>query len=187
MDFDERGDVIGAAPVIVIGPNTVTLSRAAKRGCNDSRTSRPWLHADRADRHDRGTFRGRGGPARNDAFVAKDSSEAMVRAQAASIAAAYLDEVLSRPVTDPDGGVEAGRALFDNTQDYNGLANPNGARDQFDNVVPGLQNYGVTVAVAATTIGAGALALPAGTARRVDVTVRHSSGLTVIATGYRTP
>jgi prepilin-type N-terminal cleavage/methylation domain-containing protein len=119
-------------------------------------------------------------------YVAKDSGDAMVRQQAATIAHAYLDEVLSRP-GGPNAVVEPTRAQFDNVLDFNGLNNANGARDQFDNLIPGLGNYAVNVTVVNGMLGAGAMALPVGTARRVDVTVTHSTGIVAIATGYRTP
>jgi MSHA pilin protein MshD len=119
-------------------------------------------------------------------FVAKDSGEAMIRQQASAVAHAYLAEVLSRP-TGPNPVVEPTRLQFNNVWDYNGLNNPAGARDPFDAPIAGLENYAVTVTVANGMLGTGALALPVGRAQRVDVTVRHVTGIVVLATGYRTP
>lgn len=119
-------------------------------------------------------------------FVSKDSSEAMVRQQASSIAHAYLAEALARPVG-PNAVVEATRQQYDNVLDFNGLNDAGGARDATGAAIPGLQNYAITIQVVNGMLGAGALALPAGTARRVDVTVTHSSGIVSMATGYRTP
>ncbi len=114
--------------------------------------------------------------------VAARSAEAMVRAQAASVANAYLSEATSKSFTDPDGINEVGRANFDDVMDYNGL-NDTGARDQFDNPCPGLDQYQVNVSVGAGALGG----LPPADVLRVDVTVTHTpSGIVVTASGYRT-
>ncbi len=113
--------------------------------------------------------------------IAARSGEAMVRAQAQAIANAYLSEAVSKSFTDPDGINEAGRANFDDVMDYNGLSD-NGAHDQFGNACPGLDQYHVDVAVGAGSLGS----LPPADVLRVDVTVKHSSGITALASGYRT-
>jgi len=111
------------------------------------------------------------------------SADAMVQQQAIVIAQAYLEEILERPVTDPDGvEPEAGRSTWDDVDDYNGLANP-GARDQFDSAIAALSDYSVAVAVGTTSALSG---VPSTAARRVDVTVTHTSGVTVRLSGYRT-
>jgi len=117
--------------------------------------------------------------------VAARSGAAVVQAQATEIASAYLNEVLLRPVVDPDGiPVEALRSLYDDVGDYNGLTDV-GARDQFNQPIPSLTQFRVAVRV--TTPPAGELgAVPPASMRRIDVTVTHPSGATVVLTGYRT-
>ena len=118
--------------------------------------------------------------------VAARSGAAVVQAQATEIASAYLNEILLRPVLDPDGvPVELSRSLYDDVGDYNGLTNV-GARDQFDNAIPSLSQF--TVAVSVITPAAGELgAVPPASMRRIDVKVVHlPSGATVVLTGYRT-
>jgi MSHA pilin protein MshD len=115
--------------------------------------------------------------------VTKRTADAMTQQQAVALAQAYLEEVLQRPVGDPDGvEPEAGRGSFDDIDDYNGLADT-GARDQFGNAIAALSSYTVTVAVAQTTALTG---VPAAAARRVDVTVTGPGGVTAALSGYRT-
>src|SRR5258706_13314579 len=67
--------------------------------------------------------------------ITSRSADAMVQQQALVIAEAYLEEVLQRPVVDPDGvEPEAARGSFDDVDDYNGLSN-SGARDQFNTAI----------------------------------------------------
>jgi MSHA pilin protein MshD len=118
--------------------------------------------------------------------VAARSGAALVQAQATEIASAYLNEILLRPVLDPDGiSAEGSRSLYDDVGDYNGLADT-GAHDQFNQPIPSLSQFNVAVAV--TTPAAGELgAVPPASMRRIDVTViQPSSGVTVVLTGYRT-
>lgn len=110
------------------------------------------------------------------------SADAMVQQQAVAIAQAYLEEILQRPVADPDGTEpEAGRGSFDDVGDYAGLAD-SGAHDQFGNAVTGLSDYQVSVAVAQSAALTG---IAAGSARRVDVTVTNGA-VSVTLSGYRT-
>lgn len=100
------------------------------------------------------------------------SADPMIRTQAASIANAYLEEILAQPLLEPSGadggGAEAGetRATFDDVTDYNGLGDMLGAVDQFGNLITGLENYNVRVNVMATTFNA-------DPALRIGVTVTH--------------
>ncbi len=58
------------------------------------------------------------------------SANPLLRTQATAIAEAYLEEILSQALNDPDttetGAAEAGetRATFDDVSDYHGLADP---------------------------------------------------------------
>lgn len=117
--------------------------------------------------------------------VATRSAQSMVETQAAQIASAYLNEVLLRSFADPDGNpAEPSRDKFDDVGDYNGLLNV-GARDQYNQPVAGLDQYDVAVQV--STPPAGSLgAVASSDMRLVTVTVVHSTGLTVVVSGYRT-
>ncbi len=111
--------------------------------------------------------------------ISVQSADAMVTEQATAIASAYLNEVLQKPFGAFDGRTI--RSTLDVVDDYNGLKNV-GVRDQTGALVSGLGQYTVTV-----TVGPGALgAVPAAEVREVDVTVVHSSGVTVVLSGYRT-
>lgn len=111
------------------------------------------------------------------------SADPMIRHQAAAIAEAYLEEIMLKPVTDPDGiDGEASRADFDDIDDYDGLADA-GARDQFGSPIAGLASYNVLISVAPST---GLPSVPAADALRVDVTVTHSNDINFVLSGYRT-
>ncbi|MDH3748442.1 MAG: prepilin-type N-terminal cleavage/methylation domain-containing protein [Gammaproteobacteria bacterium] len=111
------------------------------------------------------------------------SADPMIRHQAAAIAEAYLEEILLKPLTDPDGvDGEAARADFDDLDDYDGLSDA-GARDQFGNPMAGLGNYNVAVSVGAS---AALPAVPAADAFRVDVVVSHTNDVNFALSGYRT-
>ena len=62
------------------------------------------------------------------------SADAMVLAQATSIAEAYLEEIALKSFADPDGAAEANRTAYDGVVDYDGLVD-SGARDQLGNGV----------------------------------------------------
>jgi MSHA pilin protein MshD len=115
--------------------------------------------------------------------ISTRSADAMIQQQAIAVAQAYLEEILQRPVADPDSvEPEAGRGAYDDVDDYNGLADA-GAHDQFGNAIAALADYDVSVSVAQSSALTG---VPAAATRRVDVTVTHDSGVTVNLSGYRT-
>ena len=110
------------------------------------------------------------------------SADPMLQHQAAAVAEAYLEEVLLKPFDDPDGADgEAARVDFDDIDDYDGL-NDNGAHDQFDNAIAGLDAYDISVDVT----GSAALApVPATDALRIDVTVSRGVAISFTLSGYR--
>jgi len=111
------------------------------------------------------------------------SADPMIRHQAAAIAEAYLEEILLKPITDPDGADgEALRADYDDLDDYNGLADV-GARDQFGAPIAGLANYNVAVAVSPS---AALPAVPLVDALRVDIIVTNGVEINFALSGYRT-
>ena len=110
------------------------------------------------------------------------SGRSIVQSEAAGIADAYLNEILGRPFADPDGvSGETLRRLFDDVDDYNGLADSS-ARDASGTMLPGGNRYSVRVSV----VRAGGLpGVPAADARLVTVTVTDPVGATVAASGLR--
>lgn len=113
---------------------------------------------------------------------AVQSANRMIQQQAAAIAASYLDEIMQKPYTDPDGGTEATRDQFDNAGDYAALPD-NLVRDQQGAAIAGLAGYRVNVAIIPSALPG----LPAGTVQLINVTVTHpGSGVTVLMSGYKT-
>lgn len=111
------------------------------------------------------------------------SADAMVLAQAVSIAEAYLEEISLKPFADPDGvDGEAVRTDFDDVDDYHGLVD-SGARNQFGTALAPLSQYTVTVTVAASTA---LTSVPGADAERIDVQVTHPGNVTVALSGYKT-
>lgn len=116
-------------------------------------------------------------------YVASNSGESLAQTQARAIAEAYLAEALAQPFKEPGAfDNQVGRANLNDVDDYNGINDAN-ARDQFGNAFGGAGQFQVSVAV----VNSGGLGgLPAAAVKRVDVTVRSTGGVRVIATGYRT-
>ncbi len=112
--------------------------------------------------------------------VSARSADAMIRQQGVALAEAYLEEILLKPVVDPDGIAETGRANFDDVDDYNGLVDV-GARDQLGTAIPNLGSYTVSVAVVPTSALSG---VASSAARRIDVTVTNPAGTNVLLSGY---
>ncbi|MHB8535231.1 MAG: type IV pilus modification PilV family protein [Sulfuricaulis sp.] len=114
----------------------------------------------------------------------ESSADPMVWHQATAIGEAYLEEILSKDFTDPDGSnVGETRATFDDVLDYNGLTDI-GARDQNNNPIAGLGGYTVTVKVTAPPAPLNGIA-PANV-WLVQVTVASPFGGSVVLGGYRT-
>jgi MSHA pilin protein MshD len=110
---------------------------------------------------------------------AMHSGDAMIQTQATHIADAYLSEVIQQqysPQANPGG-----RINFNDVDDYNGL-NDAVATDRSGTPVPGLNAFSVRVTVVPMALGA----VPSTDAKIINVTVLHTSGITVLATGYRT-
>jgi len=115
-------------------------------------------------------------------MTADGSADPMIRHQAAAIAESYLEEILLKPIADPDGiDGEAARVDFDDVDDYDGLADV-GVRDQFGNPIASLAAYDVAVTVAPTV---GLPAAPAADVLRIDVTVVRAAAIDFTLSGYR--
>jgi MSHA pilin protein MshD len=117
------------------------------------------------------------------------SADPMVQTQALAVAEAYLDEILSRPLVDPDG-TNAGetRATYDNVGDYDNLSD-SPPQDQAGAVAdfapadgqPDLAGYQVDVDVTA------GVAVNGVAMSQVDVRVRFGTLVDFTLTGYRAP
>lgn len=111
------------------------------------------------------------------------SADAMIMAQAVSIAEAYLEEISLKAYADPDGvDGETVRPDFDDVDDYNGLVD-SGARNQFGAAIAALSRYTVTVTVGTS---AALTSVPSADALRIDVRVTYTPNVTVAISGYRT-
>ena len=107
------------------------------------------------------------------------SADPMLQHQAVAIAESYLEEALLHAYSDPDGsGGESLRSLFDDVDDYDGLADA-GARDQTGSAISGLEDYTVTVDVAGDVLSGVAC-------KKVTVRVRHPANIDLTLSGYRT-
>lgn len=106
------------------------------------------------------------------AFMSRSSADAMVQAQTASIANAYLNEILARSFADPDGIPDAGRANADDVDDYPGCLPDTLVRDRYGNAVANLGDYRVAVVITQPGLGA----VPAAQTRLVQVTVTSPLG-----------
>jgi MSHA pilin protein MshD len=113
---------------------------------------------------------------------AVQSANRMIQQQAASIATSYLDEIMQKPYTDPNGGIETTRNQFDNVGDYAGLPDTL-VRDQQGAAIGQLAAYRVNVAIIPSALPG----LPGGTVQLINVTVTHpATGVTVLMSGYKT-
>lgn len=106
----------------------------------------------------------------------RHSADPMIQHQAVAVAEAYLEEILTKSYSVQPGS--GSRGNFDDVADYDGLTD-SPPTDQNGNAI-GLVGYTVTVDVGA------AAALDGVMARRIDVTVTHSTLVDITLTGYRT-
>jgi len=120
------------------------------------------------------------------ATAVRYSADPMIQQQALAVAEGYLDEILARPVVDPDGtqAGESGRATYDDINDYAGLSDSppldqNGSADWNADGQPDLPGYTVSVAVFPNQNLNGVLMA------RVDVTVTYAPVVNFTLTGYR--
>jgi MSHA pilin protein MshD len=82
----------------------------------------------------------------------------------------------------PEGGeTRTGATLFDNVSDYNGFSMGPGITDLSGAVLPGLDAYSATVAVANQALGA----VPSSDGVLITVTVTGPANTTVVLHGYR--
>jgi len=73
------------------------------------------------------------------------SAKPMIDVQAAIIGKAYMEEILSKSYSDPDGASETTRDEFDDVEDYSGT--DTGVKDRLGNSITELSGYTVTYSV----------------------------------------
>lgn len=116
-------------------------------------------------------------------YTVTHSADPMLQHQAVAIAESYLEEILLKPFANPVGGYEGNdRALFDDVDDYDGLNDDDGARDQANNLIGGLENYTVEVTVADTALND----IGETNSKKITVVVKHPIGFNMTLSSYRT-
>lgn len=119
------------------------------------------------------------------------SADPLLRRQALAISQSLLDEISYQPFGNANtddvaqGGfagpyTSANRHRFDDVDDYNGFS-MNGIRSLDNTELIGLNNYQVTVVVAAAAFGG----VPSSDGKRITVTVTTPSGAQLALEGYR--
>lgn len=112
-------------------------------------------------------------------LISLRSAEALASQQAASVAQAYMQEILSKSFSvGPGSGT---RANFDDVLDYNTLPDTV-VRNQLGAAVAGFSAYRVTVAVAGAQFGV----IPNAQSRRVVITVTDPLNQAISVTAYKT-
>ncbi|MFT5977026.1 MAG: MSHA pilin protein MshD [Gammaproteobacteria bacterium] len=123
--------------------------------------------------------------------TARTSADPMIQQQAITIAEAYMEEILLKNFSDPQG-VEKGtreegetRINYDDVQDYNWLGDneieDKIVRDQNNNVIDQLLDYEVTV----TVIGAALNGISANNSMLIKISVIHPAIDPIVISGYR--
>ncbi|MDH5436271.1 MAG: prepilin-type N-terminal cleavage/methylation domain-containing protein [Gammaproteobacteria bacterium] len=129
------------------------------------------------------------------------SADPMIRSQVAAIAQSYMEEILLNAYTDPSqtetGGAEAGetRSTYDDVTDYHNLLNngctavsaicPLGACICNQNGIPvdKLKNYSIQISVTQDDMSFASKATV--TAKRIDITTSHISGISTTLSAYK--
>lgn len=114
------------------------------------------------------------------ATMSRNSASVMTQAQSASIANAYLNEIIALPVANPDGPNP--RAGTNSVDDYPGCLTDDLVRDRKGNLVANLSSYRVNVFVSQQVFNG----LAASDVRQVEVVVTDPLGELTRLRGYRT-
>ncbi len=120
------------------------------------------------------------------------SADPAIRIQAAAVADAYLEEIMSKQFSDPDGTSpepESSRALYDDVGDYASLSPNPGPPATPSGTAVGLPNYSVSVSVAhSAALGPAAMRVPSSCTWLITVTVTPPAGggEPITVSGYRT-
>ena len=115
----------------------------------------------------------------------RGSADPMIQQQAATIAEAYMEEIMLRSFDDPQGGetgaAEGGetRATYDDVKDFRSLA-AGPAADQAGASI-GLDSYIVTLSITNSALNG----VAAADALRINVSVNHPAIGAIAISGYR--
>jgi MSHA pilin protein MshD len=110
--------------------------------------------------------------------VSARSGDSVMATQAAIVANAYLQEIMSQPYADLNADGETLRSDFDDVDDYNGLTDQ-GAQDRSGVAIAGLSGYRISVAVNLVNWAG----VPA---KLIVVTVTDPQGRATLVSAYRT-
>ena len=119
-------------------------------------------------------------------FAIRTSSDPMLTKQALTIAEGLLNEISSKPFSNPTGGftgaaTQANRAVFDDALDYNGYSSTGAYAIEGVTPIAGLGSYDVSVTVAGSVLSAAT----AADCLLITVTVSYPGGNTITLSGYR--
>ena len=119
----------------------------------------------------------------------RGSVDPQLRIKAVELGQSYLDEIFAKAYSDPDADGEAGRARFDDIDDYDGLAEGracgNGPLLNAEGAARGGRYDGYCVEVAVTAAAGDLVNVDAGDALRIDVFVTDPQGNRTPFTAYR--
>ena len=115
----------------------------------------------------------------------RGSADPMIQQQAVSIAEAYMEEILLKAFTDPDGIGGETRPDYDDVQDFNALPDTV-VRDQNGNAIGTLSAYTITVTVSGDPLGDPLNLIPVADSLRIDISVFHPAIDPILLSGYRT-
>ncbi len=118
------------------------------------------------------------------AAMSRNSAETMVQSQSASIASAYLNEILSKPFANP--AATADRALADSIFDYPGCLPDSVVRDHLKNPIANFQNFQVSVVVAVPPLALQLPGIPAADQAMVEIWVTSPFNERTVLRGYKT-
>ena len=132
------------------------------------------------------------------ANIVKRSADPMLQVQSLAIAQSYMNEILSKPYTDPDTGLDCDASVpaatdrpnYDNVCDYLGIDTDSVIRNQlYQTDIDGdgdddFTGYSIDVDVT-INVGADLNGLAAADAMRIDISVTAPDNQVVSISGYR--
>lgn len=121
------------------------------------------------------------------ATMSRNSAEAMVQAQSALIANAYLSEILSRSFTNPSNpnGQAANRSIAESVDDYPGCLPDNRVRDRNGNLIANFLDYRVSVVITQPGFPNPANVVPANQTRLIQIAVTSPFGDVTRLAGFK--
>ncbi len=119
------------------------------------------------------------------AATMRSSADPMIRAQALAIAQSYMDEILMQAYS--ADGATAGRANYNEVEDYNAIVSGSPIEDQFGNPINALSAYSIEVNVTLCNSGICNNPFNSVNAKKITLSVSHPAlGSPVPLVAYRT-